>query len=197
MWPTFAYTLIHPSFGDFESPGSFIGALSPMLPVSLVMGQSVSATRLGKSTGEYQIKCLQPGRCLGKKTAKKRWSYLWLWWVGWVGWLGGWVVDPFGFVFPYFCLWVGFVIAGWLLMKLYHSLLWFLDRVTLEQRRRWRWRQGSPWYQGFLWQERSPPWFLIRQAPSPSLAWTWQQCGSPSYEFEIYQVKILNPNWVV
>ena len=41
---------------------SFIGALSPMLPVSLVMGQSVSATRLGKSTGEYQIKCLQPGR---------------------------------------------------------------------------------------------------------------------------------------
>lgn len=41
---------------------SLIGALSPMLPVSLVMGQSASATRLGNGTGEYQIKCLQPGR---------------------------------------------------------------------------------------------------------------------------------------
>ena len=39
---------------------SLCGALSPMLPVSLVMGQSVSAKRL---TGqEYNIKCLQPGR---------------------------------------------------------------------------------------------------------------------------------------
>ncbi|CAK9059542.1 unnamed protein product [Durusdinium trenchii] len=38
-----------------------VGALNPMLPVSLVMGQSASAKRL--TDGEnYQIKCLQPGR---------------------------------------------------------------------------------------------------------------------------------------
>ena len=108
---------------------------------------------------------------------------------GGLGGLGGWVVGwliRLVLFFSDFCLWVGFVIAGWLLMKLYHSLLWFLDRVALEQRRLWRWRQGSPWYQGFPWQERSPPWFSIRQAPSPSLAWTWQQCGSTSYEFMKY-----------
>ena len=33
-----------------------------MLPVSMVMGQSVSAGRLDDPKGEYQIKCLQPGR---------------------------------------------------------------------------------------------------------------------------------------
>ena len=38
------------------------GALSPMLPVSLVMGQSVSAKRLSATQGDYKIKCLQPGR---------------------------------------------------------------------------------------------------------------------------------------
>lgn len=37
-------------------------ALNPMLPVSMVMGQSVSAGRLDDPKGEYQIKCLQPGR---------------------------------------------------------------------------------------------------------------------------------------
>ncbi|CAE7226903.1 ATP13A3 [Symbiodinium sp. CCMP2456] len=37
------------------------GTVSPMLPVSLVMGQSVSAKRLTAARG-YQIKCLQPGR---------------------------------------------------------------------------------------------------------------------------------------
>jgi len=36
------------------------GSLSPMLPVSLVMGQSVSAKRL--TARGYQIKCLEPGR---------------------------------------------------------------------------------------------------------------------------------------
>lgn len=36
--------------------------VSPMLPVSLVMGQSVSAKRLEDKNGEYHIKCLQPGR---------------------------------------------------------------------------------------------------------------------------------------
>eukprot|EP00928_Gymnodinium_smaydae_P013850 TRINITY_DN15027_c1_g1_i1.p1 TRINITY_DN15027_c1_g1~~TRINITY_DN15027_c1_g1_i1.p1 ORF type:complete len:1307 (-),score=256.90 TRINITY_DN15027_c1_g1_i1:267-4187(-) len=35
--------------------------ISPMLPVSLVMGQSVSATRLEDKT-KFDIKCLQPGR---------------------------------------------------------------------------------------------------------------------------------------
>ena len=73
-WPNVTNLYLCPSLGHFKSkdcPGSFIGALSPMLPVSLVMGQSVSATRLGKSTGEYQIKCLQPGRCLGTRRPKK------------------------------------------------------------------------------------------------------------------------------
>lgn len=37
-------------------------ALNPMLPVSMVMGQSVSAGRLDDPKGKYQIKCLQPGR---------------------------------------------------------------------------------------------------------------------------------------
>ena len=68
-WPNVTNLYLCPFLGHF--PGSFIGALSPMLPVSLVMGQSVSATRLGKSTGEYQIKCLQPGRCLGTRRPKK------------------------------------------------------------------------------------------------------------------------------
>jgi len=36
--------------------------LNPMLPVSMVMGQSVSAGRLEDPNGPYQIKCLQPGR---------------------------------------------------------------------------------------------------------------------------------------
>lgn len=35
-----------------------------MLPVSMVMGQSVSAGRLDDPKGKYQIKCLQPGRTL-------------------------------------------------------------------------------------------------------------------------------------
>ena len=35
-----------------------------MLPVSMVMGQSVSAGRLDDPKGKYQIKCLQPGRRL-------------------------------------------------------------------------------------------------------------------------------------
>lgn len=37
-------------------------ALNPMLPVSMVMGQSVSAGRLDDPKGDYHIKCLQPGR---------------------------------------------------------------------------------------------------------------------------------------
>jgi len=37
-------------------------SLNPMLPVSMVMGQSVSAGRLEDAKGEYKIKCLQPGR---------------------------------------------------------------------------------------------------------------------------------------
>ncbi|CAE8657758.1 unnamed protein product, partial [Polarella glacialis] len=36
--------------------------LNPRLPVSMVMGQSVSAGRLEDPNGPYQIKCLQPGR---------------------------------------------------------------------------------------------------------------------------------------
>ena len=35
-----------------------------MLPVSMVMGQSVSAGRLDDPKGDYHIKCLQPGRSL-------------------------------------------------------------------------------------------------------------------------------------
>lgn len=42
--------------------GSIAMCLSPMLPVSIVMGQSVSAARLGDKKGEYNIKCLQPAR---------------------------------------------------------------------------------------------------------------------------------------
>eukprot|EP00931_Biecheleriopsis_adriatica_P039456 TRINITY_DN22565_c0_g1_i1.p1 TRINITY_DN22565_c0_g1~~TRINITY_DN22565_c0_g1_i1.p1 ORF type:complete len:1348 (+),score=245.05 TRINITY_DN22565_c0_g1_i1:60-4046(+) len=37
-------------------------SLNPMLPVSMVMGQTVSAGRLDDPNGPYQIKCLQPGR---------------------------------------------------------------------------------------------------------------------------------------
>lgn len=37
-------------------------SLNPMMPVSMVMGQTVSAGRLDDKKGEYQIKCLQPGR---------------------------------------------------------------------------------------------------------------------------------------
>lgn len=37
---------------------------NPMLPVSMVMGQSVSAGRLDDPKGDYHIKCLQPGRSL-------------------------------------------------------------------------------------------------------------------------------------
>ena len=158
-----------------------------MLPVSLVMGQSVSATRLGKSTGWVSNQMSSAWKVPWKKDNQKKVEAIYV--SGGLGGLGGWVVGwliRLVLFFSDFCLWVGFVIAGWLLMKLYHSLLWFLDRVTLEQRRLWRWRQGSPWYQGFPWQERSPPWFSIRQAPSPSLAWTWQQCGSTSYEFMKY-----------
>ncbi|CAJ1382268.1 unnamed protein product [Effrenium voratum] len=39
-------------------------ALNPMLPVSMVMGQSVSAGRLDDPKGKYKIKCLQPGRTI-------------------------------------------------------------------------------------------------------------------------------------
>ena len=60
----FVAVIFYPT--DHHGSGSLIGALSPMLPVSLVMGQSASATRLGNGTGEYQIKCLQPGRSLGR-----------------------------------------------------------------------------------------------------------------------------------
>lgn len=41
---------------------SSLNLRNPMLPVSMVMGQSVSAGRLDDPKGKYQIKCLQPGR---------------------------------------------------------------------------------------------------------------------------------------
>lgn len=191
MWPTFTYTLIHPPWGLWK-PRFVHWCIESHVARVPGYGSKRLCHTIGKVYRWVSNQMSSAWKVPWKKDSQKGLK-LSVTLVGWVGW----VVDPFGFVFPYFWLWVGFVIAGWLLMKLYHSLLRFLDRVTLEQRRRWRWRQGSPWYQGFLWQERSPPWFSIRQAPSPSLAWTWQQCGSPSYEFEIYQVKILNPNWVV
>ena len=169
-----------PSLGDFESNAQVRSLVHwvpccpcPWLWVKASLPHDWESLQVSIKSNVFSLE----GSLEKRQAKKKGWSYLWLWCVGWV----------FGLVrfFSDFCLWVGSGIAGWLLVTLYHSLRWLLDRVTLE-RRPWRWRQGSPWYQGFQWQERSPPWFSIRQAPSPSLAWTWQRCGSTSCEFMKY-----------